>query len=105
MEKEKYRVKAKETVDSIFNQIEELENKRQDVSQSMKAQYDEQIAALKAKYADLENQYKELELSSGQAWQDTKEKFSESADYFKAGLAKIAEILESDQRKHKGENS
>lgn len=105
MEKEKYRVKAKETVDSIFNQIEELEDKRQDVSQSMKAQYDEQIAALKAKYADLENQYKELELSSGQAWQDTREKFSESADYFKAGLAKIAEILESDQRKQKGENS
>ena len=98
MEKEKYRIKAKETVDNIFNQIEDLEKKRQHVSKNMKAQYDEQIAALKARSAELEKQYKDLELSSGQAWQETKEKFSESADYFKAGLTKIAEIFEKDQR-------
>lgn len=101
MEKEKFRKKAKETVDDIFNRIEKLEQKRNHVSSSMKAKYDEQIAALKAKYTEMENQYKELELSSGQAWQDTKEKFSESADYFKAGLAKIGEIFEADERKNK----
>jgi dTDP-4-amino-4,6-dideoxygalactose transaminase len=97
MEKEKFRIKAKDTVDNVFNKIEEMEMKRNHVSQNMKAKYDEQIAALKAKYNDLEEQYKKLQLESGQAWNDSKQKFSESADYFKSGLAKIAEIFEKDK--------
>src|SRR6056297_3002335 len=99
MEKEKFKQDAKKTVDDIFNKIEELEQKRNHVSDKMKAKYDEQIAALKVKYADMEKDYQELERASGQAWNDAKRKFSESADYFKAGLTTIAQIFKDGNEK------
>ncbi len=99
MEKEKFKQNAKKTIDDIFNKIEELEQKRNHVSDRVKAKYDEQIAALKAKYADMEKDYQELESTSGQAWNDAKQKFSESADYFKAGLTTIAQIFNDNDKR------
>ncbi|MFP4664470.1 MAG: hypothetical protein ACLFM1_08580 [Bacteroidales bacterium] len=92
MQKEKYKIQAKKTIDEIFNQIEELERKQKNVSDKTRAKYERQIAELKSKTADLKENYKKMETERDEKWHKAKRKFSESAEYIKEGLNKLSEI-------------
>ncbi|MFO7879728.1 MAG: hypothetical protein R6V52_06810 [Bacteroidales bacterium] len=92
MQKEKYKLQAKKTIDEIFDQIEELEQKQKNVSDKTRVKYEEQIADLKSKIADLKENYKKLETEGDEKWHKAKQKFSESAEYIKEGLNKLSEI-------------
>jgi hypothetical protein len=92
MQKEKFRLKAKQTFDDIYNQIEALERKQAKVSGDAKARYGKQISNLKLQLSEMKDYYKALETSNDEKWRKAKHKFSESAKYIKSELAKLKEL-------------
>ncbi len=92
MQKEKFRMQAKQTIDKLVNQLDELEKKRDSVNEKTKASYDKQIADLKAKIVDLKKDYKALETETDEKWQKAKHRFSTGAEYIKTGLKKMTEF-------------
>lgn len=93
MEREKFKEKAKKSIDDIFAKIEELEAKKDSAQENLKGKYNELIEDLKAKKNDLQLKYNALELSSDEKWTEAKENFSRSAEFFKEGFSKLFSLF------------
>lgn len=93
MDKEKYRKEAKDSIDKLFAQIEELESKKDRVKDEARKEIEEILDNLKVKKAQLETKYEELVDSSEDRWEEAKEAFSSAADSFKEGFGKIASLF------------
>jgi hypothetical protein len=93
MDREKFKNKAKESIDEIFAKIDELEAKKEKAIGDAKAEYEEKFAALKAKKDELQVKYDKLVESSEENWEEVKEAFSSAADSFKDGFSKIASLF------------
>lgn len=93
MEKDKYREKAKKSIDDIFAKIDELEAKKDKADKNAKEKYNQRIEELKAKRNELKENYNELVRASDAQWETAKSNFSESADYFKKGFAELGELF------------
>jgi hypothetical protein len=95
MDREEFKEKAKKGIDDLFAKIEELDQKKDMVQDQVKAKYNEKIAELKIKKAELQLKYQSLKESSGDKWDDAKGSFNTSFESLKEGFSKLTEILKN----------
>lgn len=93
MDKLKFKLEALKAIDSTFNQVEKLEQKRDKLSDSMKQKYDKQIAALNERKADMEKQLEKIENTSEENWEEVKEAFSLCLKHYKAGFVELGKLF------------
>lgn len=93
MDKIEFKRKANQTIDEIFSQIQDLEKKSKNLSDSAKQKYEEKIVELKDKKAELKKKYKDLENTANPEWTEAKSAFLKSADSFKEGIKSLGTIF------------
>ena len=93
MDKQTFKENAKKSIDDIFAKIEELEGKKDNVKEKVKAEYKEKIADLKSKKNDLQAKYKELNNAAEEKWEETKNAFSSALESLKEGFSKIISLF------------
>ena len=75
MNREEYKKEAKSTIDEVFNQINELEAKKENAKEEVKASYNEKLAELKAKRDEMQTKYEDLLTSSEDKWEEVRDIF------------------------------
>lgn len=93
MERETFKNRAKENIDEIFAKIDELEARKEQAIGDVKAEYDQEMAALKAKKEELIAKYHQLIDASEANWDEVKGTFISAKDSFKEGFSKIASLF------------
>jgi len=93
MDKEKFKAEANAAIDSIFSKIEKLEQKKDDLSDSVKQKYDNQLAELNKRKAKMKEQLENIQQNSEDNWEEAKEIFSESLEHYKAGFAELGKLF------------
>jgi chromosome segregation ATPase len=93
MNREEFKEKAKNQIDHLFEEIDNLEKKKDKAEDAVKSKYENQIEQLKEKKFNLQQKYTRLENAAEDKWDDAKEAFSEATDDFKAGLSKVGEAF------------
>jgi hypothetical protein len=93
MDKEKFKNKAKDSIDEIFAKIDELEVKKDKAIGEAKIEYEEKLAELKSKKIELQAKYDKLVEASEENWEEVKVAFSSASESFKEGFSKIASLF------------
>lgn len=88
MDKKEFKAKAKQTIDNLFQQAEQLEQKTQELKTDAKAQYQVAVQNLQSQKTTLINKYKQLEQTTDENWETVREAFSNGVQAFKDTLAK-----------------
>lgn len=93
MDKLKFKIKTLEAIDSIFDQTQKMEEKRNRLNENMKQKYDKQIDALKKRRKEMKEKLDELEDSSEENWEEVKDTLSVSLKHYKAGFAELGKLF------------
>lgn len=93
MDKQKFKAEANAAIDNIFSKIEKLEQKRDDLNDSVRQKYDKQLAELNKRKTEMKEQLENIQQSSEENWEETKEIFSESMEHYKAGFAELGKLF------------
>ena len=88
-----FKLKTLETIDNTFDQLDKLEQKKDDLNDSLKQRYDEQMASLKKQRAELKMTLEELENNSESNWDETKEIISKSMKHYKSGFEELGKLF------------
>ncbi|MFW5805208.1 MAG: hypothetical protein ACOCVX_01650 [Bacteroidales bacterium] len=91
MDKEKFRIQAKQKIDDLVDRINKFERKQYETSEKTKVSYEKQISELEVKLSDLKKNYDELKTKNEQKWQLAKQNFNKGAEYISTGLKKLTE--------------
>jgi phage host-nuclease inhibitor protein Gam len=97
MEREEFKVKAKQTIDDLFVHIDKLEAKMNKAKASSKEKYKTEIDELKLKGAELQSKYDKLEDAMEDKWEEVKAAFQESIPSFKQGFSVLGRIFRKKQ--------
>lgn len=93
MDKNTIKENAKKTIDDIFNKIQELETKKDELSVEVKAEYEQKIADLKLKKDELKANLDELEKNAEVKLEEVKATFDSAAASVKEGFSKITDLF------------
>lgn len=93
MEREDFKNKAKESIDALFAEIDQLEAQKEKIIGNVEAGYAEKLAELKGKKEELQAKYNQLMRSSEENWEEAKATFTSAADSFREGFSKIASLF------------
>jgi hypothetical protein len=97
MEREEFKVKAKQTIDDLFAHIDKLEAKMNKAKADSKEKYKTEIDELKLKGAELQDKYNKLEDTVEDKWEEVKAAFQESIPSFKKGFSVLGGIFRKKQ--------
>ncbi len=89
MNRDELKGKAHKAVNKLFNQLDELDAKKDELSGKAKAEYAEKREALAKKKVELQAKYKELEGASGESLDDLKIALDKSVESFKEAFGNI----------------
>lgn len=93
MDKEKFKLKATQSIDDFFAEIDELEAKKNKVKNEMKVEFEENLISLKLKKEDMQRKYDLLMKPSNDKWAETKTAFISASESFKEGFSKITSLI------------
>lgn len=93
MNKLEFKVKALETIDSFFDQVEKLEQKKDDLSDGLKKEYEKQILALKDRKTELLKKLDDLEKGSKNITETAREAYLESLKRYKTSFNKLTQLF------------
>ncbi len=93
MEREKFKEDAKQFIDKIFARIDELEAKKDRVTEDKKQEYEEMLASLRQRKKLLLDKYNNLSSSAEDKWEEARITFSDASESFKDGFDKIASLF------------
>jgi len=93
MDKNEFKSKAKQQIDKVFDEINELEKKREEADATVREDYDQKIAELKAKQSKLQEKYDALQDAAEDQWEEAKDAFSAASDSFQKGLSELSSIV------------
>lgn len=93
MNKTEFKLKANKNIDEIFEKVENLNQKKNNLSSSLKEQYDLKIEALNKMKKELKKKYDAVQNSSDSNWEKAKKEFSESFDHYKAGFTELSKFF------------
>jgi DNA repair exonuclease SbcCD ATPase subunit len=93
MDRNTFKENAKKSIDEIFNKIEELESKKDTLSESLKAEYDKKIAELKLKRIELKSNLDDMEKVAESKLDELKGTVEAASASFKDGFNKLADLF------------
>ena len=93
MNREEYKKEAKSTIDEVFNQINELEAKKENAKEEVKASYNEKLAELKAKRDEMKTKDEDLLTSSEDKWEEVRDTFDSASNSFNQGFSELTTLV------------
>jgi protoporphyrinogen oxidase len=90
MNKNELKREFKDGIDDVFHNIQELENKSEELSGKSKDELNEKIAMLQKKKDEMDSFYEELLNSSEEKAEEINVRFKKSIVNFKKGFKEIA---------------
>ena len=88
-----YREKVKHQIDEIFDALDEMKTKKNEVKEGYTQEYEKRIKELEQKKADLKARYQKLEQASEDKWNEVNRAFRESSEDFRKGFNKLQEVF------------
>ena len=92
MNREEFRIKAKQEIDEIVNKIDDLESKKIEAQDNIREKYEATLTKLRRSKDDLTNKYKRLTEATENNWLDAKESFRNASKEFKQGMSELTTI-------------
>ncbi|MCB9283916.1 MAG: hypothetical protein H6563_07585 [Lewinellaceae bacterium] len=86
MNRTEFKEKAKENIDDLFQQLDQMEQKALEVKGDAKEKLQEKIALLQERKKDLHDRFKNLEKSTDENWTKVVNAFTNGVDAFKETL-------------------
>lgn len=93
MSKEDVKKNAKKNIDKLFDEIDNMEAKKDQLSETSRKKYNEKISDLKERKEHLIKKYHELENVGEDKWDEIAASFDKAGESFKKGFKEIAEIF------------
>lgn len=93
MDRNEVKEKSKQLIDDVFSQIDELEKKKNSTESKAKEEYENMIDKLNSKKNELKMKYEMLKNTSDDKWEEAKQSFDASLDYFKKGIAELSAVF------------
>ncbi|MFP4556960.1 MAG: hypothetical protein ACLFNU_08835 [Bacteroidales bacterium] len=93
MTREEFKEKAKQGLDDLFTKIDELDKKKDLVSDDLKNSYHEQIEELNKRKHELKSKFLKLMGASENDWEEHKNSFNSTYDTFKEGYYKLSSFF------------
>jgi len=93
MNKSEFRKNAKNKIDRLFVKIEDLETKKNQVSEDALEKYEETIRNLKYKRARLQQNYHALEIVAEEQWVETKKEFVNATESINEGVKELVALI------------
>jgi len=93
MDRTEFKNKAKASIDDIFAKIDEMEAKKNSISEDLKHEYEETLFSLRLKKAELQLKYDEMLNAKEEKWEEVKTVFSSASESFKEGFSRLATLF------------
>jgi len=93
MTREEFKEKAKQGIDELFTKIDELEKKKDDVTDDLKNSYNDQISELNKRKEELKLKFLKLMGATDQDWEEHKNSFDSTYATFKEGYYKLSSFF------------
>ena len=93
MDRNEVKEKSKQVIDNIFNQIDELGKKKNSTQSKIGEEYYNLIDKLNFKKDELKMKYETLKNASDEKWEEAKQSFDASLEYFKKGITELSAIF------------
>ncbi len=94
MDKTKAKVKALETIDQVYDQVEKLNQRRDSLNASLRQNYDKQLENLNRRKLELKGKLAAVENASEENWNEVKDALSTSLDHYRAGFQELRKIFQ-----------
>ncbi|MFA5417956.1 MAG: hypothetical protein WC341_05805 [Bacteroidales bacterium] len=88
-----------DTIDEVFNQVDKLNSKKNELSENVRQRYETQQKAMAQHKADLIKRYEKLKSASYEEWDEVKRAYSESLERYKVGFDEFKKLFNQDQSK------
>lgn len=88
-----FKIKANKNIDEIYNEIENLKKKKDQLSSSLKQKYDSSIEALNKRKEDLKKKYEAIQNAPDSNWEKAKNEFTESFNHYKEGFKELSKLF------------
>jgi SMC interacting uncharacterized protein involved in chromosome segregation len=93
MNKTEFKVKALETIDGFYKEVENLERKKNDLSEKLKREYEKQLAVLNTRKAGLKNKLDAVENAAEAKREQAKEAYSEALQRYKTEISQLSKLF------------
>jgi hypothetical protein len=93
MNREEFHSFARRKIDEMYDNIEEIERKKDKLSEAAKAKFSSQIDELKQKRGELVDKLNDIKETGTYSWDEMKAAFNESAESFKTHFANIRDKI------------
>ena len=93
MDRETFKQNAKKSLDEIYADIRNLQEKAKKAEGVAKAKYEEKVADLKSKMKDLQPKYDALATATEEKWEEVKKAFSSALVSIKEGINKLTSVF------------
>lgn len=94
MKKEEIKAKALEALADAKAKLQELQSKRSSISADLREDFDQQMAAMKAKKDELEAKLDSMEDKAEEKWEEVKDVLGDSLRSFKEGFTHLGRLFD-----------
>jgi predicted nucleic acid-binding Zn-ribbon protein len=95
MDKTTFKIKALETIDTMYDEVDKLHQRRDKLNDSLKESYDKSLEDLNRRKTELQEKLKAVENASEENWQQAKDALSKSMEHYKAGFNELKNVFKS----------
>ncbi|MEX1002724.1 MAG: hypothetical protein WDZ35_11465 [Crocinitomicaceae bacterium] len=93
MDKETFKIEAKEKIEDISSEFEQLEKKSEKLSSEIKKDFKQKLDSLKEQKKKLESKFEEVKASSQLNWEIVQETFENTENSIKSGINELTESV------------
>jgi hypothetical protein len=93
MEKENIRDRMKKSIDELFDAINKLDARKDELKDKSKAKFDEILAEIKEWESKIESKHRHAQDGGDKTWDEAKQAFGRSAHAFREALENLASFL------------
>jgi len=93
MNRTEFKVKALENIDQLFNKVDEMEQKKELLTEKLKKEYYKQVADLKERKADLVKKLDAVESAPESKFEAAKQAYSETLKRYKTRYNELSKLF------------
>jgi hypothetical protein len=93
MNKTEFKVKALETIDTFFDEVENLGQKKNSLNESLKKEFEKQLAVLNERKAGLKKKLDKVENAAEAKREQAKEAYSEAFNRYKTEIEQLRKLF------------
>lgn len=93
MNRIEFKLLALEKIDTAFDKLQKLENKKNEVKSELKQKYEKQVEELNRRKKELQENFKAVENATDANWKEKEQIYSASLKHFKEGFTELEKLF------------